>query len=145
MDWGRSEEKLRALAAQGLSARQIASQFVGVTRNAVIGQMKRRGIDLAGRRGGQRDTVAPLPEPSGQPEPILSGMAAHHPTPPAVGEESRDTSVSTLELRRDSCRWPTNNGEAGVWLHCGAHAPHGPYCSEHRKRSYSASHPRRSA
>ena len=141
MGWGATDiERLRVLAAQGLSASQISRQFTGISRNAVISKMKRSGIEFMNKRGGRHDTVAtlPAPQPSGQPEPValLSGMAAHHPTPPAVGEESRDTTVSTKDLRwSGQCKFPVTDD--APFMHCGAPA-NGVYCDTHHARMYSA-------
>ena len=124
---------MRDLAAQGLSASQIANHLGGVTRSAVIGQMKRRGIDLKNKRGGRHDTVAELPAPVvAEPETV--------PTPEPVAEPSPEP-VTTLALARGQCKFPINDG-VPQWLHCGASALRGPYCNEHRSRMYSQSHKR---
>ena len=142
MGWGATDiERLRVLAAQGLSASQISRQFTGISRNAVISKMKRSGIEFMNKRGGRHDTVAtlPAPKPSGQSEPSPFGQAAHHSAPPAADEESRDTTVSTLELRRGQCKFPMTDD--APWLHCGAQA-NGSWCPEHRARIFSAARPR---
>lgn len=130
MGWGaKDKERVRVFAEQGFSARQIASEFPGVTRNAVIGRMKRAGIPFLNSRGGRADTVADLPEPISiaEPEPM--------PKPEPIAEPSVEP-VSTRDVGRGQCRWPMNDG-VPHWTHCGAYAPHGPYCEPHKARAFS--------
>ncbi len=80
MDW--SEERvaeLKRLWATGLSARQIAEQLGGVTRNAVIGKAHRLGLS--------------------QPSPIARSPIAQRTRPPpevrsGPGQDREGTSVS---------------------------------------------------
>ena len=58
---------LRTLAADGLSASQIAwkmfTQFPGITRNAVIGKAHRKGISLNGKQWWESHQAPRLPRP----------------------------------------------------------------------------------
>src|SRR6185437_11682849 len=58
---------LRTLAADGLSASQIAwkmfGQFPGITRNAVIGKAHRKGISLNGKQWWESHQAPRLPRP----------------------------------------------------------------------------------
>lgn len=129
--WGHEEiEKLRTLAAQGLSARQMSLEFVGASRNAVISRMARSGIPFLNARG-TRTSVAPLPVSIAEPEP--EPMPKTEP----IAEPSINP-VSTLDLQRGQCKWPVTLDSP--FYHCGAHAPHGPYCEPHKARAFSKSH-----
>ncbi len=119
MDWGPDQiDRVRTLAADGLSAAEIAREIGGVSRQAVAGVVKRRGIALAGGKATGRAKPR-LPPLQSEPEPV-------------AGEP-----VSTLRLKSGQCKWPVS--EDSPWLHCGLPA-HGPYCREHHARSYSKSH-----
>lgn len=123
MDWGANQiERLRVLAEAGMSASEIARAMGVVSRSAVISKMRREKIPLQASHGKRPERVVaapvePVPEP---PEPA--------PERPAVDP------VSTLEVRRGQCRWIVTDDIP--FMHCGAHAPQGPYCTYHRARSY---------
>ena len=120
-DWGAdSIERLRTLAAQGLSGARIAvAMGDGLTRSAVGSKLKREGIPL----------LTPAIVPKVKPAPEM---------PPEPGPPSP---VTTLALQRGMCKWPVNSGAPpDGYLHCGAYAPHGPYCADHKARAFSKSH-----
>lgn len=125
MGWGAIQiARLRALAADGLSASDIARSMNVVSRSAVLSIMRRKGIALKGATGSRPTRVA---------EPVIAEAAEIAAEP--VVEVVREP-VTTLALKRGECKWPYGDGP---FFHCGAPA-RGPYCAEHRARSYSKSH-----
>lgn len=143
--------KLKALLAQGLSARQIASALGAVSRNAVIGKIHRLG--LAGavppappggratiparvRRASRRPALpwppSPPRSPAGAP---ASAKARRRPVDPveAVGQ-----AADLVALGRGACHWPIGDPKAADFSFCGAPAPRAPYCEDHRARAYRA-------
>jgi GcrA cell cycle regulator len=112
--WSPSKvERLKALAAEGKSGRQIAQDLgPGFTRNAVIGKCKRMGLQLKGKaptfsqtnqprrpprlfgpKALQRVTFKPLPEPP--PEPAFV-----HPK-----KQGKASGVSFLKTQFWNCRY----------------------------------------
>nr|WP_313010767.1 GcrA family cell cycle regulator [Brucella intermedia] len=128
-------DQIAQMLRDGLSARQIAAKFDGVSRNAVIGLVGRRA-DLAeigfsrSPRGGEdrahkvarlRREKAPRPE-----KPKKKAVAV---------EEAAE--VVWPDIAAGGCHWPVNDvPKGGVFLFCGCEAmPEKPYCEVHYSRS----------
>ena len=128
MDWGAGEiYRLRLLAAQGLTASEIARVMGATSRSAVLSIMRRKNIGLARAQGIRVRAKVPEPEPR---------ETAPEPEPEPVAEPSSEP-VTTLDLKAGDCKFPLNDGPR--WLHCGAPAK-GSYCAAHQALSYSKSH-----
>lgn len=115
--------RLRALVAQGYSARQIGVEL-GVTRNAVIGKAHRMGLEYTARKPARvtkpRKRLIKMTRPKALPIPR-----------PAVPEvASPNGPIGIMELTAFTCRWPI--GERSPYRFCGTTKPaEGPYCREH--------------
>ncbi len=154
-------ELLKKLWAEGLSARQIADQLGGVTRNAVIGKVHRLG--LSGRATTSRaKTMRPrkkrvdsgvktaIGSGSQAPRPAVSVKAASpHQSP---GLENFPTAMITpidelvipladrvtMEtLKEKHCKWPIGDPSEDDFHYCG-HNRHGDgvYCEFHTAKAY---------
>lgn len=132
-------ERLATLAADGLSARQMADKM-HMSRNAILGMCYRRGIAITRQaEGRKRRRVRSKPRVE-----VMDGWrptyaSGHHPasrglgyalTAPAVhlppglmdlpAEPTAATAVTIMGLTGQSCRWPVG-GEPNVnMLYCGA-------------------------
>lgn len=122
-------EAIRELAAQDLSAGQIAERL-GLTRGAVMGIVHRSGVKLANAR------VTPPTSPH------FTG-----PAKPAQAADNADPLPrrALQKQQRDGCRWPLwGDREPPTHEYCGGAiaTPGRPYCAEHEARSRSSG-PRR--
>ncbi len=150
-------ELLKKLWAEGLSARQIADQLGGVTRNAVIGKVHRLG--LSGRATTTRTkTVRPRKKRTDSVVRPLSGRAASPAVSPGVanpkqspGLENFPTALMppvdelfipvkdrvTMEtLKEHHCKWPIGDPAEEDFHFCG-HKRHGDgvYCEFHAAKA----------
>ena len=152
-------ELLKKLWAEGLSARQIADQLGGVTRNAVIGKVHRLG--LSGRATTSRpktmrprkkriDSGAKTMAGAQAPRAAVSARAASpHQSP---GLENFPTAMITpidelvipladrvtMEtLTEKHCKWPIGDPSEDDFHYCG-HGRHGDgvYCEFHTAKAY---------
>ncbi|PVM88600.1 GcrA family cell cycle regulator [Caulobacter endophyticus] len=145
-------ERLNALLLQGLSASQIAKALGGVSRNAVIGKSHRLGLaggsppSPPGRRAtiparAARPRKAPVPRcprpPTPEPPSGGASAAAVRRRPASVVEAIGRVADLTA-LPRRACRWPIGDPKDAAFSWCGASAPLGPYCDDHRARAYRA-------
>lgn len=144
-------DERRDLAAklwnEGVSASEIARTLRGVTRNAVISLIHRKGLSKRGPVA--KPTRAPiivarkLRAASAPPKPTI--RIAGHSTfvesvaaPPKVVIDFANAfapllgvaPVPFLEREGRRCRWPVGGSGADM-LCCGAHAEPGPYCVSH--------------
>jgi GcrA cell cycle regulator len=114
-------EALKGLVDQGFTARQIGDDL-GVSRNAVIGKVRRSGFSFFNKQGQVKEkprgrtrryqTAAPPSRPPG-----LTALPA----------ESVASPVTFTDLTEVHCRWPVNH-----MLYCGADRLAGsPYCARH--------------
>ena len=153
-------ELLKKLWAEGLSARQIADQLGGVTRNAVIGKVHRLG--LSGRATPSRPKVTrPRKKPTkivsppsigGGPSPqsaIAEKAASPHQSPglenfPRALLTPIDELVIPIEdrvtietLKESQCKWPIGDPAEEDFHFCG-HNRHedGVYCEFHKAKAY---------
>jgi GcrA cell cycle regulator len=116
--------KLRALVAQGYSARQIGAAL-GVTRSAALGKLHRMGLHLLTVR-----KPAAIKKPRKRIKMILP-RPLHPPVVPVVPEVApANGPIGIMELTAFTCRWPI--GERAPYRFCGTTKPAGgPYCREH--------------
>lgn len=135
-------ERLKQLAAEGLSAGQIASALdCGLSRNAVIGKMKRLDIPFLNNHGGRQ---------KGSKNKTEKKMRALHERsiirriaqPFLPKSEFRcDTieplGIEILDLAPHHCRWPLEKGgKLGLVMYCGLDRVEGSsYCRGHRRSS----------
>lgn len=123
---------LKKLAAEGLSASQIANELEGVSRNAVIGKIHRLGFRLK-----------PKPPKSNHPRPIKKfKLNPQFKLSPVVSRQlplenidvKREDGVNFANLKDNQCRWPF--GEVDLYF-CGrpkadysrSYCPHHEYAS----------------
>lgn len=116
-------DRLRELAAQGLTSQQI-SDLMGVSRGAIIGKQQREGIALLGRR---LFGVSPGSQQRANPDAVLPL------------EERSGVGPAILALRPSQCRWPVGAVQAPDFHYCSA--PRAdftrPYCAAHEEAAAS--------
>jgi GcrA cell cycle regulator len=153
----------KRLYDEGYSSSQIAGELGGVTRNAVIGIIHRRGW------GGPKKSLAPAVARvrSARPANIGGGPAqaiqakrrhlkrvfgAHDNLVEAVDppmleiNDVADTEIPTaqrcalLDLTNTTCRWPVGDPQSSEFFFCGAAGADcesgRPYCALHSSRAY---------
>ncbi len=130
-------ERLRSLAAEGLSCRQIAKAFGdGTSRNSVLGKMARLGIPNQSSLGARPDRKPPAVK-----HPRHCQRAKNpHARPPRIVPElptiAPAASVHWLERRFGQCAWPVS-GMGADTVSCGkAVEPDRPYCPAHCAQAY---------
>jgi hypothetical protein len=127
--------KLRELAAQGLTAREIADALgEGFTRNAVIGKTQRMGIWLGRSRKTPtepEEIVEPVVQLFQQKMPRRAAKFSFphedDPAPPVT----TGTQVTLMGLKNFMCRYPVD-GEGARTIFCGAATQTGSWCDAHR-------------
>lgn len=138
-------ELLKKLWSEGFSAKQIADQIGGISRNAIMGKVHR--LNLEGRQkivlaGGERKPAKERPAATRKAPPNPKAMAAvqeiiNRP-PPAVIEQvakPKSLEMSLLDLKDGDCRWPT--GERADITFCGHNTERDkPYCTYHCRLAY---------
>jgi GcrA cell cycle regulator len=142
-------ETAKARWAEGYTSGQIAAEL-GITRNAVLGQISRQGLLKTDRAGKvARAPRAPRKPRAPKPPGLRVGRLALRtgqfmtaaanddsiPLPPEPLPAPRARNVTLLELKPDDCRWPTGRTDEyprGEALFCGD-ARHGgsSYCRYH--------------
>ena len=144
-------ELLKRCLHAGLSCSQTARE-IGVTRNAVIGKMKRLGLsrpkNVIGTQVEQR-RAARLARPktarTWRPKyPRLNISAQHErtafPTPEPRAEAipiCDGRGCTLLELSQTRCRWPISNPGVKDFCYCGNEPVKGlPYCPGHARIAY---------
>ena len=150
-------DRVRDLAAQGLSAAEIADDFAdGTTRNSVIGQCFRHGIQLLGKP--YRAAPSEQPKPDVPPKhqrakkanlgrqlpikktPTKPAQNISEPEPPIVAPPKGG--LTLLELNGRTCRWPIGHPDDPGFRFCGApdanihETPRRPYCRAHARIAY---------
>lgn len=151
-------ERATRMWLDGRSAKAIAEELGGLTRNAVIGKIDRLGLMRADRgTGAQTARTAPTPpsrptttaRPPRKPatpkapvpktstaEPITVAPAAI-PVVPAVTREPVHEPVRIMDLRDYMCRWPIGDPNSDSFRYCGRrNKPGGPYCEGHVRMAY---------
>lgn len=154
-DW--TEERVKFVREQwmlGVSAGEI-SKLLGVTRNAVIGLVYRRGMkrplplqEAARRSGGRmkgqtyakaapKPKLVPVPSQDGVrvflvPEEEAAAMPARQPEPTVSLPSGYEDPV--LSLRALDCRYPIGEpGKPGFRFCYAIKAGNGPYCISHKR------------
>ena len=144
-------ELLKRLWLEGLSASQIAKQFGGVTRNAVIGKVHRLGLSGRATPSQPSRTTFKTPRP---PRPMVShqvsprraierhAQSAPAPRPPVYVEQPGTATVLTLGAHM--CKWPIGDPSTEDFTFCGRRASdEGPYCVDHARLAYQPPQARR--
>jgi GcrA cell cycle regulator len=148
----------------GLSASQIAAEFGGITRNAVIGKVHRLGLSgrakspSAASRPRKPRLVSPYQRRT-RPQHATRGntaLAAHampflEMEPEAEPEpEFLDNIIpigqrcSILQLTEATCHWPVGDPASPEFFFCGGKAATGtPYCGYHSRVAYQPAQDRR--
>ena len=139
-------EAMRAHAANGLSASQIAAALSPVfdyplTRNSIVGKCARVGIKLAwqppNKTAGEKIAKARVSAPKPRVEAFVDFLGTPEREQPVVVDLPVTGRVSLMELRHRHCRFPTNQNEDGEWLFCGEDkSGEKPYCAKHCALSY---------
>ncbi len=141
------DAELRRLTAERHSARDVAEIF-GCTRNAVIGQRNRLGIEtVLNATTPRRPRVAkpskpkaapqPIPEVVPMPQPILSPIETMFTAPIPKVDAPTGAAAAIMALRPDSCRWPISEPLRDDFHFCGCKAALGKsYCLEHYRASF---------
>jgi len=141
-------EIIRAMVKEGSSAKVIGNYF-GITRNAVIGVCRRRGIQLRSQSEGlktrhriNREFAAP---PRERKQAFPNGFDPRPPTPKVVTQRLRprlppDPSLvcNLFGLTKKRCHWPLWNGDnlsIDQRMFCGSPKDdgHPAYCHTHRE------------
>lgn len=136
MKWSQEQvERLRALIAvrPEMTAAAMGAEL-GVTRNTIIGRMKRLGTPPRTRKGNpwkrnERRRAA------------YALSAKPHPRPTLVRREPPQSEgptnpVSIADLTDHTCRWPLGEPSATM-LYCGAYPiPYSPYCQNHTRMAF---------
>lgn len=122
--------QLRDLWAEGLTAAECAVEIGGITRNAVVGKVFRLKLEPRQERVNpkKRHAKRKARKPAVKIEP---------PPPPDPTPPTSATRVSLMELRPNTCRWPTGDVGSEDFFFCGAptHADK-PYCGYHCRLAY---------
>ncbi len=140
-------EMIERLAAAKKSSTEIGHEM-GMTRNAVIGYCKRRGIQLLGRPA---NMPKPKPDPSRPPplrriknlfipaKPARVPASKASPTPPQVVNDG--AGVEIWDLKGGQCRWPLwGDNELATGFFCGAESETGhSWCPAHKRIVYAGS------
>jgi len=116
--------KLKSLAADGLSASQIAAQLF-VTRNSAMGKLYRMGVPLLRKQGKK----PPRPEPTG---PRIARRSPSLPMPDLNQPPDVSAFACTIaELHEGMCKWPIGDpSKIYDFRYCGAPAD-GSWCPRH--------------
>jgi len=124
--------RLREMAAEGMSARQIGN-VLGCTRNAIVGLARRNHIKLGGYDGLRYGPAKPPPTTRRRPR---RPQKLHANAPPIEDANiPLEQRVTFLDLAPHHCRWPI--GDAPKLMFCGGERAKGsPYCASHHTRAH---------
>jgi len=133
---------LKRLLGAGLSAGQIAVELnAGLTRNAVIGKVKRMGLSFLRAHGARTAAVSTAPKPQRMPRPApprvsFAGSAAEVVTAALLPSEPVADGAGILDvmvaLQSGDCRWPVGDPRLPGFRYCCAPRADGkPYCAAH--------------
>lgn len=136
---------LKKLAADGFSAGMIAREMGNVTRNGVIGKLKRLGVPLlrpATSRSGGRP--AGRGRNSNLARKITLRTKLEMTEAPDLPPDTSPDACSMFELTERTCRWPMGDPGTAEFRYCGTdHGGCGPYCARHARIAYQPAAPRR--
>src|ERR1700722_8845644 len=149
-------ELLKKLWSDGLSSSQIAAELAGITRNAVIGKVRRLGLS---GRAKSASTGAPRPRKARSPShmlrigrPAIRGNTAlaHAYEIEEAEPELIDNIIpigqrrTILELNEQTCRWPVGDPGSTEFFFCGGNTLENlPYCAYHSRVAYQPASARR--
>jgi GcrA cell cycle regulator len=142
MSWTKERiDMLTKLASQGRTARQIAHELGDTTRNAVIGQIARRGVHWpnSGNLGGaSAPRVKSPPAAKIHAAPRKPSTAPNIQCLPLPDPRADDIArVSFAELDTNHCRFIPGSPTAGGKIYCGMPKMDGSsYCPHHHKRCF---------
>jgi hypothetical protein len=150
--WEKWDKRLRALAAEGLSASEIADRLcresrLSLSRNGVIGRAHRKRIALTRGAGPRKraERAAAVQAPTMVKKftpakaPLLPRARQSQPVAPTPVPVERDVARhSILTLGETCCRWivgdPRTPFEA---IYCGGRTiDELPYCGAHARKAY---------
>ncbi|MBV1707362.1 MAG: GcrA cell cycle regulator [Hyphomicrobiales bacterium] len=164
MSWTEERiETLRTMWAARHSAKTIAGVLgEGVTRNAVIGKIHRLGLSertKADEEGLVKAKPAPMARKAQHAMPTIQGNTVLAPIAEVQAQTLPQThvrlvesvvvpmceSISIMELRETTCRWPLGDPMTADFSYCGAKSPFGggPYCAAHARIAYQPAQERR--
>lgn len=136
----KDETLLRELITQDLSASQIAARLTfPLSRNAVIGKIRRLGLRLNRAQSEQRK---PKQFKKKKPPATRSRQSAPELPPPHVPYVPREPAPvlpPTEDCQPSQCCWPVNDGRP--WLYCGNPSQPGRRRNG-RRRDYCEAHER---
>jgi GcrA cell cycle regulator len=149
MTWSDARvETLTNLWGDGLSASLIAARLGGTTRNAVIGKVRRLGLQGRATLVTRRPPRAPLlPASKSQPgtgkrSPGLARSRRpetkpRRPTAPPELGAAPEIPVTVLTLMPANCNWPEGDPKRADFHFCGRDKPPDrAYCPHHAARAY---------
>ncbi len=143
---------LGELAAEGHSAEVIAATInrrfkTDKTRNAIIGKLKRQGLQLKGKSGRAATVKLPaapkapktLKASQVKPKPRPLRFIVHRPVPasPVTGEP-HTVPVPLMLRKHHQCGWPVNDGNPFLFCAQPKRAGDPDYCEYHRLLSLPA-------
>lgn len=136
-----------ALFNSGLSAKQVAGEIGGVSRNGVIGKVHRSGLSEANRKASRAAGQArarrrrTVPEASArEPAARIKLLPKEAPPPPDIIDQQIPVEQRRTLAQLDSacCHWPVGDPQAPDFFFCGAAKANDdgiPYCPSHLIRS----------
>jgi GcrA cell cycle regulator len=141
-------ETLKALAAEGRSARAIAEALGAPSRSAVIGKANRVGVKLNGSCSGGADRPRVAPRAKTERGPRL--VSSRPDGLPALRRETRrrqwifaEAEVGDMlrlgleEIGEANCKWPVGDPLGEEFAYCGLPSVKGrSYCAGHCRMSY---------
>jgi GcrA cell cycle regulator len=137
MDWTQDRiDTLRRLSQEGRTARQIAEQLGGVSRNAVIGKLNRlNGVGEGKPRSAPKPVTAKVVRITGA---AASPRQRTAPTPPRPAIQCNEVrgGATFLTLEAHMCRWPIGDPCGSDFSFCGEPAQGRTYCSHHASQAY---------
>lgn len=149
-------ERLKELWSRGVSAAKIARELgCGISRSAVLGKIRRLGIEQLSpnARARERRLTPGKPRAGGLIVlPFGTNLRLRRPVSPPrwvteakpyVDDPLLDADIpvaqrcSILELSGNTCRWPVGDPERADFFFCGAEPSRDkPYCAAHCERAY---------
>jgi GcrA cell cycle regulator len=133
-DWNPySIDRLRMHVAEKLSARLIAIEMGGgLTRNAVIGKMRRLGLSSGYVK------LAPKPKSKPRPRRARRSVVPAAPRATETGRLFASGDIGILQLNVFRCHYPVNDEDKET-RYCGGLTREGSsYCAEHHVVCYQA-------
>lgn len=107
------------LALKGMTAKQIATNFPGHTKNSIIGFCSRNNIELKKQRNSFKGKRSVAPKPPQLPRPKLHAV----PKTEHTSEQQPASRYANRELSNQQCQWPDDCRDLRVLGR--------PYCPSH--------------